>query len=258
MGTRLATLFLIRISCWIWQGKKHMRLVRGGFLALALIGMSAPAFGQTPAASADAPDSAPGQVAPAQTPQNANPAATEALPRPASKLEELITTRLAQFIDRKSEQAAVETFYRERAFQPIWSADGTALPHTRTAVEYLAKVAFVGLDSRDYPTPDFSRAMSEETAAANDLQLTASILKYARHASAGRVSFTRVSGAILYPPHAADPAQVLALVSSAENVEEVLASFEPQHPGFKALQAHLAKELSGAVPGGLHHHYVWI
>jgi L,D-transpeptidase YcbB len=48
----------------------------------------------------------------------------------------------------------------------------------------------------------------------------------------------------LYPPHAADPAQVLAQVSSAENVEEVLASFEPQHPGFKALQAQLARELS--------------
>jgi L,D-transpeptidase YcbB len=220
-----------------------MRLVHGGFLALALIGVSASAFGQTPAASADAPDSAPGQAAPAETLQNANPLATE-LPRPASKLEELITTRLAQFVDRKSEQAAVEAFYRERAFQPIWSANGTALLRTRAVSEYLAKVAFEGLDPRDYPTPDFSQDMSEETAAANEIQLTASVLKYARHASAGRVSFTRVSGAILYPPHAADPAQVLAQVSSAENVEEVLASFEPQHPGFKALQAQLAKELS--------------
>jgi hypothetical protein len=40
--------------------------------------------------------------------------------------------------------------------------------------------------------------MNEEAAAANELQLTASVLKYARHASAGRVSFTRVSGSILY------------------------------------------------------------
>ena len=107
----------------------------------------------------------------------------------------------------------------------------------------MAKVAVEGLDPRDYPTPDFSRDMNEQTAAANDLQLTASILKYARHASAGRVSFTRVSGAILYPAHAADPAQVLAQVSSAENIGDVLASFEPQHPGFKALKAQLAKEM---------------
>jgi murein L,D-transpeptidase YcbB/YkuD len=232
-----------------------MLLVRGGFLALALIGMAALAFGQTPAASADAPDSVPGQAAsaetlqaPAETPQNANPAASEAVPRPASKLEELITTRAAQFVDRESEQAAVEASYRERGFQPIWSANGTALPRTRAAIEYLAKVALGGLDPRDYPTPDFLRDMSEETAAANDLKLTASVLKYVRHASAGRVSFTRVSGAILYPPHAADPVQVLAQVSSAQNVGEVLASFEPQHPGFKALQAQLAKELSGAAP----------
>src|SRR5262245_9589310 len=107
-----------------------MRLVHECFLALVLIGISASAFGQTPAASVDT-DSASGQAAPAETPQSANPVATETLPRPASKLEELITTRLAQFVDRKSEQAAVEAFYRERAFQPIWSANGTALLRTR-------------------------------------------------------------------------------------------------------------------------------
>src|SRR5262249_59647934 len=113
--------------------------------------------------------------------KNTNPAATEGLTRPASKLEELVTTRGAQFNDRKPEQAAVEAFYRERGFQPIWSANGTALPRTRAAVEYLAKVAFEGLDPRDYPTPDFSRDMSE---AANELQLTASLLKYAPPPSA--------------------------------------------------------------------------
>lgn len=128
----------------------------------------------------------------------------------------------------------------------------------------LAKVGFEGLDSRDYPTPAFLRDMSEETAAASDVELTASILKYVRHASAGRVSFTRVSGAILYPPHAADPGQALAQISSAENIGEVLASFEPQHPGFKALKAQLVRELSApdarktasqpAIEGAKKHH----
>ena len=172
-----------------------------------------------------------------------NPAPAPAETAPQTKLQELIRTRLSQIVDRKPEQAAVGAFYRERSYQPIWSANGVALPRTRAAVEYLGKVAVEGLDPRDYPTPDFSRDMNEQTAAANDLQLTASILKYARHASAGRVSFTRVSGAILYPAHAADPAQVLTQVSSAENVADVLASFEPQHPGFKALKAQLAKEM---------------
>ena len=227
-----------------------MQFVRAAILTLTIFGV-APAFGETPAFNADAADSTTQatptetqQATPAETQQNANPAASEVLPRPASKLEALITARLAQFVDRKPEQAAVEAFYRGRAFQPIWSANGVALPRTRAAVEYLARVASEGLDPRDYPTPDFSLDMSEETAAASEIQLTASILKYARHASAGRVSFTRVSGAILYPAHAADSAQVLTQVSSTENVGEVLASFEPQHPGFKALKAQLARELS--------------
>jgi L,D-transpeptidase YcbB len=215
-----------------------MQRVRKVILALALIGLSAPAFGEEPAS--DAATTAPAAV----PPETANPAATPAAPASQSKLKDLIATRLAQVVDHKPEQTAAEAFYRARAFQPIWSENGVALPRARAASEYLAKVASEGLDPRDYPTPDFSRDMDAQTAAANDLQLTAAILKYARHASAGRVSFTRVSGAILYPTHAADPAQVLAQVSTAENIGDVLAWFEPQHPGFKALQAQLAKALS--------------
>lgn len=120
-----------------------MQLVREGVLALALVGMSAPVFAQTPAFNADGTDVAPAQAAPAEpvqtapaesgqagpesTPLNANPPATDALPRPVSKLEELITTRVRQFVDRKPEQAAVEAFYRDRAFKPLWSDNGEAL-----------------------------------------------------------------------------------------------------------------------------------
>jgi L,D-transpeptidase YcbB len=224
-----------------------MQILRESILTLVLLG-AVPALAQAPALNATTPESTAGQAPPAET-ENANPAPSAPAienPRPASKLEELITSRLARFVDRKPEQAAVEAFYRERSFQPIWSANGVALPRTRSAVEYLDRVAYQGLDPRDYPTPDFSRDMNEEAAAANELQLTASVLKYARHASAGRISFTRVSGAILYPAHAADPTQVLTQISSTDNAAAVLSSFEPQHPGYKALKAQLAREMSGA------------
>jgi len=224
-----------------------MQILRESVLTLVLLG-AAPAFAQVPSPNATTSESTAGQPSPAET-ENANPSPSAPAiedPRPASKLEELIASRLARFVDRKPEQAVVEAFYRERSFQPIWSANGVALPRTRSAVEHLARVAYEGLDPRDYPTPDFSRDMNEETAAVNELQLTASVLKYARHASAGRVSFTRVSGSILYPAHAADPAQVLAQISSTDDAAAVLSSFEPQHPGYKALKAQLARELSGA------------
>jgi murein L,D-transpeptidase YcbB/YkuD len=228
-----------------------MQILRESVLTLVLLGAApalAQAQAQAPAPNTTTPESTAGQALPAET-ENANPASpTPAIenPRPASKLEELITSRLARFVDRKPEHAAVEAFYRERSFQPIWSANGVALPRTRSAVDYLARVAYEGLDPRDYPTPDFSRDMNEEAAATSELQLTASVLKYARHASAGRVSFTRVSGSILYPAHAADPAQVLTQISSTDDAAAVLSSFEPQHPGYKALKAQLAREMSGA------------
>jgi murein L,D-transpeptidase YcbB/YkuD len=86
--------------------------------------------------------------------------------------------------------------------------------------------------------------LSEEQAAKAELQLTGSILRYARHATSGRVSYTRVSASILYPDHAADPAEVLTKVASAKDVNAVLQGFEPQQPGFVALKAALAKELA--------------
>src|SRR5215510_135683 len=224
-----------------------MQILRESVLTLVLLG-AAPAFAQVPSPDSTTSESTAGQGSPAET-ENANPQPSAPAienPRPASKLEELITSRLARFVDRKPEQTAVEAFYRERSFQPIWSANGAALPRTRNVIDYLARVAYQGLDPRDYPTPDFSRDMNEEAAATNELQLTASVLKYARHASGGRVSFTRVSGSILYPAHAADPAQVLSQISSSEDVAAVLSSFEPQHPGYKALKAQLARAMSGA------------
>src|SRR5262245_24217643 len=234
-----------------------MQFSRAAIVTFVLLG-TAPAFGEESMPNAGTTDPATGQNASAveQTapavedagPLNSAPSATPEVesPHAASKLEELITSRLTQFVDRKPEQQAVETFYRERAFQPIWSANGIALPRARAALDYLTRVASEGLDPRDYPRPDFSRDMREETAATSEIQLTASVLNYARHARAGRVSFTRVSGSILYPPHAVDPAQVLTQVSSADDVVAELSSFEPQHPGFKALKAQLARELSAS------------
>lgn len=208
-----------------------MQLFRHVVLACAFIGMLTPAFGQAPAPGAAGSEGS--SLTVPETPAS-----------PQSKLEELITKGLPKFVDRKSEQAAVETFYRERGFQPLWSTNGAASPRARAAAAYLANVASEGLDPNDYPVPRFSGEMTEDVAAANDLQLTASILKYARHARGGRVSFTRVSGSILYPLHPADPAQVLTQVSSDEDIDKVLGSFEPQHNGFKALKAELARELS--------------
>ena len=126
-----------------------MQFIRESILTLVLLG-TAPAFAQAPSPNVT-PESTAGQTLPAET-ENANPPPSAPAienPLPASKLEELIASRLARIVDRKPEQAAVEAFYRERSFQPIWSANGVVLPRTRSAIVYLTQVAYQGLDPRD-------------------------------------------------------------------------------------------------------------
>jgi murein L,D-transpeptidase YcbB/YkuD len=164
-------------------------------------------------------------------------------PNSSSKLQALIAD-LPKFVDRKQEQAATESFYHGRNYQPIWTGSPEALKRAEGAIAFLRNVKSEGLEPRDYPTPDLAGNLSDEQAATAELQLTGSILRYARHASSGRVSYTRVSASILYPDHAADPAEVLAKVASAQDMNAVLQSFEPQQPEFVALKAALAKELA--------------
>ena len=185
----------------------------------------------------------PGTAVLSPNPLTAEPSSMNAA-QPVSRLQELITGSLSSFIDRKPEQAAAETFYKARNYQPIWTGSSEALKRAEGAIAFLRSVKNEGLEPRDYPVPELSENLSEEQAAKAELQLTGSILRHARHASSGRVSYTRVSASIQYPDHAIYPAEVLDKVASAQDIGAVLQSFEPQQPGFKALKAALAKELA--------------
>ena len=103
----------------------------------------------------------------------------------SSKLQALIAD-LPKFVDRKQEQAATESFYHGRNYQPIWTGSPEALKRAEGAIAFLRNVKSEGLEPRDYPTPDLAGNLSDEQAATAELQLTGSILRYARHASSGR------------------------------------------------------------------------
>jgi murein L,D-transpeptidase YcbB/YkuD len=81
--------------------------------------------------------------------------------------------------------------------------------------------------------------------AADELALTNSVITFARHASIGRVAFTRVSGAVYYDQKAPNPADVLGKLAESTNVRATLDAFNPQAPAYKALKAQLADVRSG-------------
>jgi murein L,D-transpeptidase YcbB/YkuD len=168
------------------------------------------------------------------------PAAAELGPV-AQQLRDLVEGKLSQYVPREADRAGVTAFYKGRNFTPLWVADGKETPRARQATDFLGKVAADGLNPEDYPVPQFTGSDAAKLAA-NELAMTHSIINYARHASLGRVAFSRVSGAVWFDQKAQTPdaAAVLTKLAETDNVATVLGAFEPQHAAYKALKAQLA------------------
>lgn len=78
--------------------------------------------------------------------------------------------------------------------------------------------------------------------------MTNSVAVFVRHASTGRVAFTRVSAAIYFDLKPPDLEQVLEKLAVSGDLQVTLESFNPQRPEYKALKAELAltRNLHGA------------
>jgi L,D-transpeptidase YcbB len=162
----------------------------------------------------------------------------------ADKLREMLGNKASRQFDRKGERAAVEKFYTARDFAPLWTQGGIATTTAKGVIARLKDAGSEGLDAADYPVPDFTAASTPEAQAEAELKLTASMLDYARQAQSGRMHWSQIDGDIMYPEHPTDPAEVLANVSTAKDASAALASYNPQHDGYKKLKAKLA-ELRG-------------
>ena len=155
------------------------------------------------------------------------------------QLKELAETRLQQYVTREHDRGGVLAFYRSRNFAPLWAAENGVQRKAEQAAGFLANVASHGLDPADYPVPKFDDKNPLKLAA-DELTMTNSVLTFARHASIGRVAFTRVSGAIYFEQKVPAPAEILSKIADSADVRATLDAFNPQHPAYKALKAELA------------------
>ncbi len=187
-------------------------------------------------------------AAPAPAPVQAASTVPAADQPVADKLKDLIGAKLTRLFDRKSERAAVETFYKGRDYAPLLTDGGVVNARAKAAIARLKDAASDGLDPADYPTPDFTAATTPDAEAEAELKLVASMLDYARHAQSGRMHWSHVSGDIQYPEHPTDPAAVLSHIATAKDVAAALDSYNPTHKGYLALKAKLA-ELRGKTEG---------
>jgi murein L,D-transpeptidase YcbB/YkuD len=218
-----------------------------------------------PAAPAPtAPVTAAPVTAPAATPATAAapsstttvPPTTAAIaaPPPAPSVDQQVADSLrAAFAKAGKRDKALESFYAARNFTPVWVVDGTASARTKAASAYLAKVDADGLDPADYVLAEIKAGADPAAIAETELKIATTLITYARHATNGRVHYSRVSADVYYPPHEFDPAQALAKIAGATDIAAALDSFNPQQPGYKALKAKLAEALGkGEEAGPVH------
>jgi L,D-transpeptidase YcbB len=167
----------------------------------------------------------------------------------SESLREISTgDQLARHIDRAAERQAIETFYAERNFAPLWISDGQFNARAKSVVAQLQNAAANGLDPDQYPVPTLGAASSAAALADIDITLTHLMLTYARHLAVGRITPTRVTDEVNYGSHTPEPADILRKIAEAGDAGAALESFNPPHEGFRALKAKLA-ELR-ALPAG--------
>jgi murein L,D-transpeptidase YcbB/YkuD len=159
----------------------------------------------------------------------------------AEKLRDLLANRSARYLDRKNERDAVEAFYRNRGFAPLWIDNGAGNARAASTVAYLKGVDADGLEPSEYAAPELKAGLDPEALADADIKLTVAAITYARHAATGRVSFTRISDDIYYDQTVPAPADVLAKLAATNDTKGMLAAYLPQHRAYQALKAKYAE-----------------
>ena len=188
---------------------------------------------------------------PAAAPAPAAVAAPTAVPAPApvvahadqplrDAIRELISGKVTRFIDRKTDRTAVEAFYASRDYAPLWIAESAASARAKHAIAHLNSADADAMDPSDYPTPVIKAGADPAALADAEMRLTASALAYARHATLGRVHYSRVSGDITYNQVAPDSLDLLTRLANAKDTAAVLDSYQPPHAAYRALRKKLA------------------
>jgi murein L,D-transpeptidase YcbB/YkuD len=158
----------------------------------------------------------------------------------AAELRGLVRGELERFVAHPGTRAAIRNFYRERAYAPLWIDRGAANLRAETATEYFRGVGSDGLNPADYPIPTLSSQSDPRQLASAELQLTNSLLRFARDARGGRIELVKADRSIGYQFVAPRSHDVLVAVSKVSDVKELLDSFQPQHVGYRALKSKLA------------------
>ncbi|MCC7252772.1 L,D-transpeptidase family protein [Hyphomicrobium sp.] len=208
-------------------------------------------------AKADAPPAASGPAnttAPATTSEPSaatepdaatESAAAPAVVEPETPVGKAVKARIEALADdgtdaEKKEHAALAAFYGARAYAPLWVAAAGLNADAQGVVAEFGKSGDWGLEPRDFSAPKLESAadLSPEAQAAAEVELSLTVLKYARFARGGRIAHPaeQLNSNLDRKPQLLDPAQVLTDIAAAPDKAAALVGTHPQHVQFQRLR----------------------
>ena len=150
----------------------------------------------------------------------------------------------------KAQRKAITEFYRDRGYKALWTSMDGVEQRAYEVLELLGNAEAEGLDPADYRLPVvrsngnlIGAIETDLTAIAQfDIQLTAMAVRYAQHATGGRITANRLSGYhdLKQPVVAAKTA--LKKLAKDDQPARYLSSLHPRHDAYVQLKAALAEE----------------
>ena len=162
---------------------------------------------------------------------------------------ELQSREAAPRVTREEKTAIIE-LYRSNGFKPLWTAADGLDQRGQDVLSLLAKSADEAMEPLDYLPPALG-AFTDSPAsfkgdmvhlARLDLGLTAMALKYARHASGGRIIPNRLTKYNDITPEPVAPATALKVLAWSPFPVEYLKGLQPKHPAYALFKTELAKK----------------
>jgi murein L,D-transpeptidase YcbB/YkuD len=146
----------------------------------------------------------------------------------------------ARSIAARREREAVNAFYAERAYAPLWFGKDVWTDAARSALARLEHADEDGLALKPGALPALNVNTDTERAA-SDLALSLAVVSYGRQASGARIDPQTIDKLITEKPEVAEPARILATVAAAPDAGAALRSFNPVQSGYLALREKLAE-----------------
>ena len=156
---------------------------------------------------------------------------------PDAEIAKLILRKLAS---RKGKlDDSIAQFYETRANRPLWIEGDGLKPSVKPALSTLANAADHGMKPASYRVS--IRLDTLDAQADTDIELSRTMLKYARDARGARLNPRKISSLITAEPTLPDTADALTRLAAASNLGDALVAFQPQQAGYQALQHKLAE-----------------